>query len=111
MSEQIKKKNKLLGTDGKVLNYGYADSALLEYNKECAKNKNKIKEQDSYYISNSRFALCLSIYDLGRVGIVSACIMDSFKKKTYFKASKIYLFGLPPNYFAREYALFLLLGG
>lgn len=89
MSEQIKKKNKLLGTDGKVLSYGYADSALLEFNKECAKNKNKIKEQDSYYISNSRFALCLSIFDWGKMAVLSACVVDCLKQKCFFKHSKI----------------------
>ncbi len=89
MAVKIVKKDFLLDENGKVKNYGFSKDMVLTYNKKVAKTPRNIKEQDTYYISNGRFALRLSITDFYSFGMLSASVVDFIKKRCYFNSSKI----------------------
>ena len=89
MSEKLVKKDVLLNADGRVKNYGFTDKLVLSYNQDCAKNKKKIKAQDSFYISDSRFALSLAITERNGLAFATATVVDFMRNKVYFNKSKI----------------------
>lgn len=89
MAVKLAKKDFLLDENGKVKNYGFSNDIVLSYNKKVAKNPRKIKEQDTYFISNGRFAIALSITDFRCCGMLSATVVDFIKRKCYFNSSKI----------------------
>lgn len=88
--KQILEKDNLLREDGTLKHVGYSKSMLLDYNKQCVKNKNRIKEWDYYYISDGRFGLCLTISNLNYVGVLSASVLDFYSKTHYDKTSMIF---------------------
>ena len=77
MQREITEKQSLLNEKGNIENSGYAKSLVWEYNRSKIKaGKSRIKEWDYYYIANSKYALCVTMADLGYVGALSISTLD-----------------------------------
>ncbi|MEG2016552.1 MAG: DUF2804 domain-containing protein, partial [Oscillospiraceae bacterium] len=73
---------KLLNADGSLAQRGYANSLVLEYDRNAIKaNKARIKEWDYYLITNDDYAIALTVDDNGYMGLISASVLD-FKNQT-----------------------------
>lgn len=83
-------RDNLLKKDGTLNHIGYSKTFLLNYNKEDIKNKNRVKEWDYYYISDSRYGLCLTISNLSFAGVISASVIDFYEPKDYNKTSLLF---------------------
>lgn len=100
MQNEIIEKTNLLDENGNIANAGFSKKFLYVYNKRnIKKRKTRLKEWDYYYISNDKFALCLTIADMGYIGSISASVVY-FVEKTQITKSSIALFtmgkfGLP----------------
>ncbi len=87
--KQIVDGKDLLNEDGTLSDFGYSKTPILNYNKGNVKKKKRIKEWDYYYISDSRFGLCLTISNLSYVGAISASVIDFRDRRHYNKTSLI----------------------
>ena len=77
MQIQITERQPLLNEKGNIENPGYAKSLLWEYDRSKIKaGKSRIKEWDYYYIANGKYALCVTMADLGYVGALSISTLD-----------------------------------
>ena len=77
MQKEISEKQPLLNEKGNITNPGYAKSLVWEYDRSKIKAaKSRIKEWDYYYISNGKYALCVTMADLGYVGALSISTLD-----------------------------------
>ncbi len=92
MQNEIKEKIDLLNEQGNIATPGYAKKMLYVYNRENVKaNKMRLKEWDYYYIGNKKYAICITVSDLGFVGALSLTIMD-FETPAQFTNTSIFLF-------------------
>ncbi len=74
---------RLLNAFGNLNECGYATSAIKYYDRRDVRvNKLKVKEWDSYYISNHRYGLILKIADYSYIGLASITFID-FEKDSY----------------------------
>lgn len=77
----------LLGSDGNLLEAGYATELVKEYNPENVRTfRMRIKEWDYYYIGNNDFGLALTIADNYYHGLGSVSFLD-FKNKDFVTKS------------------------
>lgn len=92
MQNNVTEKQRLLDSNGNIKNPGYSKSLVWEYSRDDIKaKKSRIKEWDYYYISDGRYALCLTIADMGYVGANSISVID-FAKPWQATNSDIILF-------------------
>ncbi len=92
MQKEITQKQVLLDTLGNIANPGFAKTMLWDYNRENIKMpKALIKEWDYYLINNGKYALALTIADMGYLGALSASIVD-FENVTQITKSSVCLF-------------------
>ena len=80
---QIMGPGPLLDDEGRLVAPGFATSLLLEYDrKRIGAAKFRIKEWDYYLVNDDKYALALTIGDLGYIALVSASVLD-FEKGTF----------------------------
>ncbi len=92
MQYRITEKSPLLTPDGDLTQKGYATSYMLTYNRQNIKaNKAKIKEWDYYYVGNDKYAICLTVADMGYIGALSASFLD-FEAPSQITKSSVMLF-------------------
>lgn len=87
MQNKITKAHKLLDEQGKLVESGWCDSELLEYNPRCIKlNRMSKKEWDSYIIfsGSGEYALSLLFADKRYTGLISVCFYN-IKAGTYYE--------------------------
>lgn len=87
MSEKLLNEGKLLNSNGKLKETGYAKSLVKEYDRNTIKRKLRIKEWDYYYISNNNFGVILAICDNAYVGYGNITIIDLENKLTVSRNS------------------------
>lgn len=78
-NHEVKVAHNLLDENGKLIEAGWSRSLIQKYDRnQIKKRKTKIKEWDYYYVmSNSNeLCLCLTISDLGYLGMYSVSIVD-----------------------------------
>lgn len=78
-NHEITQAHNLLDSKGRLIEPGWSRTLIQSYNRnQIAKRKTRIKEWDYYYImSNSNeFCLCLTISDLGYLGMYSVSFVD-----------------------------------
>jgi hypothetical protein len=91
---EITKVQKLLDEKGNIIEAGYAKKLLWEYNREnITASKALIKEWDYYYVGNEKYALCVTIADMGYIGALSATVMD-FESCSEITKSSVTLFSM-----------------
>ena len=79
MQNKINSAHNLLDAQGKLIEAGWADTALLEYEPRSIKlNRMNMREWDRYiFVSASgEYALSMWLTDKRSTGIVSACFYD-----------------------------------
>lgn len=92
MQHEITDITPLLDENGNISEPGYAKKLLWDYNREnVTAKKTRLKEWDYYYIGNNRYALCLTMADMGFVGALSISVMD-FETPSQFTNSSIFFF-------------------
>lgn len=92
MQRYVTEKQPLLDEKGNIALSGYSKELVWSYNRENIKaKKSRIKEWDYYYISNGRYALCLTLADMGYVGANSISVID-FAKPWQATNSDIFFF-------------------
>lgn len=78
-NHEVVKSHNLLDENGHLIEPGWSKSLIQKYDRNMIKKrKTRIKEWDYYYImSNSnKFCLCLTISDLGYLGMYSVSFVD-----------------------------------
>ena len=78
-NHEVTQKHNLLDSNGRLIEPGWSKTLIQTYSREqIKKRKTRIKEWDYYYImSNSNdFCLCLTISDLGYLGMYSVSFVD-----------------------------------
>lgn len=78
-NHEVVKSHNLLDENGRLIEPGWSKSLIQKYDRNMIKKrKTRIKEWDYYYImSNSnKFCLCLTISDLGYLGMYSVSFVD-----------------------------------
>lgn len=78
-NHEVVKSHNLLDVNGHLIEPGWSKSLIQKYDRNMIKKrKTRIKEWDYYYImSNSnKFCLCLTISDLGYLGMYSVSFVD-----------------------------------
>ncbi|MDP4119872.1 MAG: DUF2804 domain-containing protein [Bacillota bacterium] len=90
---EIKKQQELFNRFGEISVTGWAKSPLIQYDRDDAKAfRFKIKERDSYFISNDEVGLNISVADFGIHATISATLVDFKEGKIHSKTmSKIIL--------------------
>lgn len=85
MNHRIKKPHKLLGSDGTLLEPGWATKLIMEYNPlDIAADKIRIKEWDYYCITDrDGFAFSLTISDGRYMGLCNANFYNLLEAKRY----------------------------
>ena len=92
MQNQIIEQIDLLNEQGNIATPGYAKKMLYTYNRENVKApKTRLKEWDYYYVGNKKYAICITVSDLGFVGALSLTVMD-FVTPAQFTNTSIFLF-------------------
>ncbi len=92
MQNYVTEKQPLLNGNGCIENPGYSKELVWQYSRDDIKaKKSRIKEWDYYYISNGRYALCLTMADMGYVGANSISVID-FAKPWQATNSDVILF-------------------
>ena len=92
MQNRITEKVRLLDENGALTSPGYATEYLMVYDRTDIKApKFRIKEWDYYYVGNDKYAICLTVADMGYVGAISATFLD-FEVPTQITKSSIKLF-------------------
>ncbi len=87
MQNKIINAHKLLDEQGKLVESGWCDSELLEYNPRCIKlNRMSMKEWDSYIIfsGSGEYALSLIFADKRYTGLIGVCFYN-IKAGTYYE--------------------------
>ena len=94
MQHEITEKKPLLDTKGRVTEFGYARSLILDYNRKDIKaSAFRIKEWDYYLIYNKDYAVALTVSDNGYMGFDSISLLD-FRNKSNKTKSIMNLFPL-----------------
>ena len=84
---RITERGPLLDESGRLAACGYATSLLLDYNRSRVRTSRlRIKEWDYYLVNDDRYALALTISDLGYAALVSASVVD-FEKRDFTTCS------------------------
>ncbi len=86
MQNKISSAHKLLDSEGKLSEAGWADSALLDYEPRSIKlNRMNMREWDRYIVvsASGEYALSMCLADKRSTGAVSACFYDLKNKKQY----------------------------
>ena len=74
---------------GNLAQPGYATSLVLNYSRARVKApKWRIKEWDYYLVNDGRYAVALTLSDLGYIGLISASLMD-FEAGMYVTTSEL----------------------
>ncbi len=71
--------HKLLDESGKLIEPGWSRTLIQQYSRnDIKKRKTRIKEWDYYYImsNKNKLALCLTVSDLGYIGMHSVSLVD-----------------------------------
>lgn len=77
MQHKIVDKHPLLNEKGELIECGYANSLILDYDRKAIKaSKWRIKEWDYYLISNGKYAVALTIADNSYMGLDSFSFLD-----------------------------------
>ncbi len=77
MQQHITERGPLHNGDGTLARPGYATSLLWDYDRSRVKApKFRIKEWDYYLINDDRFAVALTLGDLGYMGLLSASVIN-----------------------------------
>ena len=73
----INQRGPLHNDDGTLATPGYATSLILDYRRDRIKaSKWRIKEWDYYLVGDGRYAIALTLSDLGYIGLISASMID-----------------------------------
>lgn len=86
MQNKINSVNKLLDSEGKLIEAGWADTASLEYEPRSIKlNRMNMREWDRYIVvsASGEYALSMWLADKRSTGVVSACFYDLKNKKQF----------------------------
>lgn len=86
---------KLLDEQGNLVEPGYANSLVKEYDRNSIKaKKSRIKEWDYYYVGNSKHGVALTIADNSYMALCSLSFLD-FEKPSHITKSvmKFFTFG------------------
>ena len=78
-NHEVTQAHKLLDENGKLIEPGWSRTLIQEYSrKDIKKRKTRIKEWDYYYIisNKNQLALCLTVSDLGYIGMNSVSLVD-----------------------------------
>jgi hypothetical protein len=77
MQHKIEKRHPLLNEKGELIECGYANSLILDYDRKAIKaSKWRIKEWDYYLITNEKYAVALTIADNSYMGLDSISLLD-----------------------------------
>lgn len=92
LQNEITKKENLLNADGNVANPGYCKTSNYIYKRSDIKaNPTRIKEWNFYQVSDDRYTIQLTVFDISLGGAVTFCIFDR-KTGERFDAMTIDLF-------------------
>lgn len=86
MQNKISSAHKLLDSEGKLMESGWADTALLDYEPRSIKlNRMNMREWDRYIVvsASGEYALSMWLADKRSTGIVNACFYDLKNNKQY----------------------------
>ena len=86
MQNKFSSADKLLDSEGRLIEAGWADTALLEYEPRNIKlNRMNMREWDRYIIvsANGEYALSMWLADKRSTGAVCACFYDIKNNKQY----------------------------
>ncbi|MBQ3498605.1 MAG: DUF2804 domain-containing protein [Clostridia bacterium] len=86
MQNKINSAHKLLDSEGKLIEAGWADTALLEYEPRSIKlNRMNMREWDRYIVvsASGEYALSMWLADKRSTGVVNACFYDLKNNKQY----------------------------
>lgn len=90
--KEITEKQKLLDSNGNILNPGYAKKLYWQYDRQDIQaSKWKIKEWDYYLITNQDFGVACTMDDNGYMGLMSLSLLD-FKNKKEKTVSHMFAF-------------------
>lgn len=73
---EITKPTKLLDEKGNLLVAGWARRNLFEYDRKLAKPRWRLKEWDFYQMSNGKYMVQISFFNISIASAASACILD-----------------------------------
>lgn len=73
---EITQKKQLLDSTGHLTEPGYAKHMLLQYNREQAYSKLKLKEWDYYFVTDGINGVALTVADNGYMGLMSASLLN-----------------------------------
>ena len=77
MNHEIKKKTKLLKTNGQLAEKGYATCMHFIYNRECAKmGPMPLKEWNFYQFQCGKYVLQMTLGHLSYIGQMAVTLMD-----------------------------------
>ena len=78
-NHEVTTPHKLLDENGKLIEPGWSKTLIQEYSRnDIKKRKTRIKEWDYYYVMSNKhqLALCLTVSDLGYIGMQSVSLVD-----------------------------------
>ena len=76
-NHEIKKRQPLLDDRGQLMEPGWSRRMVQQYRRKDIKASGlRIKEWDYYLVMGSDFALCLTLNDMGYLGMISASYLD-----------------------------------
>jgi hypothetical protein len=83
---EVLKPQPLLGSDGIIVEPGYAGKLVWEYNKRQAKTGfMRLKEWDYYLVSSKKYAAAFTISDMSYIGLISVSLLDFEAKRDFTK--------------------------
>ena len=89
---EITERKPLFDDNGNIINSGFSKRLNWEYDKTLVKaSKIRLKEWDYYSISNGKYALCITIADMGYVGALTVSVID-YVTPAHFSATSTKLF-------------------
>ncbi len=80
-------KGDILNLDGTLKEATVQTVPNLSFNREDVKKKGKLKEWETYYISDNRYGLIVSLCNLSYAAVLSASVVDFGKNISYNKTS------------------------
>lgn len=90
MQHKIIERHPLLDGNGELIECGYANSLILDYDRNAIKaKKRRIKEWDYYLIANDNYAIALTIADNSYMGLDSISFLDLTDKPWERTVSKM----------------------
>jgi hypothetical protein len=93
MQHKIVGRHPLLDENGELIECGYANSLILDYERKAIKaKKSRIKEWDYYLITNAKYAVALTIADNSYMGLDSISFLDLNENPSKKTVSKMQAF-------------------